>query len=457
MTMATLNPNLKSFWVDDNGKLRKARNRVLHGGRASSKSWELAGRGAGIAQQYKTRFLCVRRYQNKIKDSVYTLIKNQIDNFKLHGFDIQSNMIGHENGSEFVFYGIERNLEEIKSFEGADILWIEEAQNLTAEQWEILEPTIRSEGSEIWLSFNGRIVSDFVWQRFIVDPPKNTIVREINYLENPFLSATLLDTINEMKVRNFEQYEHVYLGKPLSGDDQAIIKRSWIDAAIDFHLRTDIDMTGQNTVGYDVADSGDDKNATVSSNGQIVTGCEEWQGSENELKKSADRVRLLAIKENARIVYDSIGVGAHTGSTLQAEGFNDFVGFNAGGKVFKPNMKYEGVKQKEYFSNIKAQAWWLIADRFRNTFDYAENGNHNYKAEDLISIDSSVANINALISELMTPHKDFDKSGKVKVESKADLLKRGVKSPNRADSFIMAQSRGLLSQNRVSDLQVSGF
>jgi len=455
--MATLNPNLKGFWIGDTGKLRKARNRVLYGGRASSKSWEYAGRAAGIAQSYRTRFLCVRRYQNKIKDSVYTLIKNQIENFDLGGFDIQAASISHEIGSEFVFYGIERNLEEIKSFEGADVLWIEEAQNLTAEQWEVLEPTIRKEGSEIWLSFNGRIVTDFVWQHFIVNTPPNTIIRNINYTENPFLSESLLAIIKRMKDRNFEQYEHVYLGKPLSGDDRVIIKRAWVDAAIDFHLRTDLDLSGSNTVGYDVADSGDDENATVSSNGNIVIGCNQWQGGENELKKSADRVRLLAIKENAHVIYDSIGVGAHTGSTLQAEGFNEFTGFNAGGKVFKPKLNYEGVKQKDYFSNIKAQAWWMIADRFRNVYDYSENGNTNYKPDELISISSDVDGLEALISELCTPLGDFDKAGKVKVESKSDLLGRGIKSPNRADSFIMSQSKGLLSRNRVSELPVKGF
>ena len=127
---ATLNPQLKSFWVKD-GKLRKARNRVLYGGRASSKSWEFAGRIAQIAQEYKTRVLCVRRFQNKIKESVYTLIKDQIDNFEFGGYKKLATTIEHENGSEFVFYGIERNIDEIKSFEGADVLWIEEAHNLT--------------------------------------------------------------------------------------------------------------------------------------------------------------------------------------------------------------------------------------------------------------------------------------------------------------------------------------
>jgi len=455
--MATLNPNLKDFWVDDSGKLIQARNRVLHGGRASSKSWELAGRIAQIAQEYKTRVLCVRRFQNKIKESVYTLIKDQIDNFEFGGYRKLATTIEHENGSEFVFYGIERNIDEIKSFEGADVLWVEEAHNLTREQWEILEPTIRKQGSEIWLSFNPRLVTDFIWQNFIVNTPSNTVVKQINYTDNPFLSDTLKEKIEELKVKDVERYNHIYLGAPLSDDDAVIIKRSWVEAAIDFHLKYDGNMQGAKVVGYDVADSGDDKNAVAICDGTIITDCYEWQGGENELKKSADRVRIEAIKHNANVIYDSIGVGAHTGSTLQAAGFNNFAGFNAGGKVMKPTYKYNGVKQREYFSNIKAQAWWLVADRLRNTYDYLHNGNKNYSSDELISISSKINNIESLIAELTTPRRDFDKAGRVKVESKDDLKKRDVKSPNKADAFIMALSVSLTNSNRVSNLNFTGF
>lgn len=455
--MATLNPNLRSFWADDNGKLIKARNRVLHGGRASTKSWEFAGRAGQIGQKYKTRFLCVRRFQNKIKESVYTLIKNQIANFGFGGYTVLSSEIKHENGTEFVFYGIERNIEEIKSFEGADVLWIEEAHKLTKEQWKDLEPTIRKEGSEVWISFNGKFVSDFVWQEFIVSPPEDTIVRHINYDENPFLSDTMAKVIAQAKEKDYESYKHIYLGQPLSDEDQVIIKRSWIDAAIDLHLNTDLVMTGRKTVGYDVADSGDDLNSTTESDGSVVTYCDEWKGGENELRKSAKRVKVQAAKKDAIVIYDSIGVGAGTGSTLQDLDYGDFAGFNAGAKVLRPNRKYENVKQKDFFSNLKAQAWWMVADRLRNTYDYVVNGNKAYQADDLISISSKINNIEGLITELTTPYKDFDKAGRVKVESKADLAKRGVKSPNKADSFIMSQSITLISQNRIDDIDISGF
>ena len=455
--MATLNPKLKDFWLDDKGKLRKARNRVLHGGRTSSKSWELACRASQLGQKYRTRFLCVRRFQNKIKESVYTLIKNQIDNFGFQGYDVQASTIKHSNGSEFVFYGIERNIEEIKSFEGADVLWVEEAQNLTRDQWDILEPTIRKKGSEIWLSFNGRLVTDFVWQYFIVNTPKNTIVRHINYTDNPFLSETMMEVIDELKASDYDRYEHVYLGKPLSDSEKTIIKRKWLDAAVDFHLEYDGDMTGQKIVGYDLADSGDDLNSKTLMDGSVCLYCDEWKGGEDELTKSAKNVRMMAKKNDALIIYDCIGVGAGTGSTLNDLDYRNHAKFNAAGKVIKPIRKYEGIKQKDFFSNLKAQAWWLVADRLRKTYDYKVNGNHKHQSSDLISISSKINNIEGLLTELSTPFKDFDKSGRVKVESKADLKDMGVKSPNKADSFIMAASRSLVSQSKVNELDITGF
>ena len=435
--MATLNPNLKSFWFNEEDQcLIKSRNLVLYGGRASSKSWEYAGRLAQVGQEYKTRALCVRRYQNKIKDSVYTLIKNQIDNFDMGGYRVLASSIENNNGSEFAFYGIERNTDEIKSFEGADILWIEEAHNLTSEQWEILEPTIRKEGSEIWISFNPRLITDFIYQRFIVNPPPNTRSQLVNYTDNPFLSSTLLSTIEAMKDEDFEQYQHIYLGVPLSDDDQAVIKRSWIEAAIDAHVKLDLDMSGRNTVGYDVADSGEDKNAVAIFDGAICKQVHEWKAPEDELISSA--LRAWSYVENGDLVYDSIGVGAHVGSTLKSKGYRRHRKFNAGAAVHNPLTEYApNIKNKDKFENLKAQAWQDVADRLRNTFN-AVNKGMKFRVDELISIRSDVNDLEALKTELCSPHKDYSKRGLDMVESKKDMAKRDIKSPNKADAFIMA-------------------
>lgn len=154
----TLNPVLKPFWR------AQARIRVLHGGRSSSKSWDAAGFAIFLAQRYKVKFLCTRQFQNKIEESVYSLLKIQIERFGLRDeFDILRNKIIHKTtGSEFLFYGLWRHIDEIKSLEGVDVCWIEEAHNLTKDQWDILEPTIRKEGSQFWIIFNPKLTNDFV-------------------------------------------------------------------------------------------------------------------------------------------------------------------------------------------------------------------------------------------------------------------------------------------------------
>lgn len=438
---ATLNPMLRDFWATP------ARNRVLHGGRSSSKSWDAAGFATFLADNYKLRILCVRQFQNKISESVYALLKIQIDRFGLRSrFDVQRNkIISTKTGSEFMFYGLWRSIDEIKSLESVDVLWIEEAHNLTEEQWKILEPTIRKEGSQVWVIFNPRLASDFTYQRFVVNPPPNTIVRQINYGENQFLSATMRGIIESAKAEDEEEFRHIYLGEPKSDDEAAVIRRSWVMASIDAHKRLGFEPTGAHRMGFDVADSGDDKCATVYAHGSVVSWADMWSGKEDELLKSCARVYQSALaRGRAKIIFDSIGVGASAGAKFgeinDARPPNDrltYDRFNAGGAVVRPDAIYaHGTRNRDMFSNIKAQAWWLLADRFKATYAAINGG--AYKPEDLLCLDSSMPNIEKLIDELCTPRRDYDPAGRVKVESKKDLAERGVKSPNLADALVMA-------------------
>ena len=392
---------------------------------------------ANIGAQCTTRFLCVRRFQNKIKDSVYSLIKSQIGNFDIGGYNVMATNIEHLNGTDFTFYGIERNTDEIKSFEGADILWIEEAHNLTKEQWEILEPTIRKEGSEIWISFNPKLVTDFIYKRFILNPPPNTITRLINYPDNPFISKTMLDVIQAVKDEDEDEHAHVYLGVPKSDDELSIIKRSWIEAAIDAHINLDIDMTGAQTVGFDVADSGTDKCAISVQNGGICEHVEEWKAGEDELNESTRRA--WSHVTNGRLSYDSIGVGANVGSTLVDMGVKKdrFGKFNAGGAVVNPKQEYsKGITNAEKFENLKAQAWRDVSDRFKNTYN-AINKGMKFNPSELISISSEIECIEKLKTELSTPRVRYSKRGLDMVETKDELKKREIESPNLADAFVM--------------------
>lgn len=441
----TLNPALRDFWK------APARNRVLYGGRASSKSWDAAGFATFLADNYKLRVLCVRQFQNRIAESVHTLLKIQIDRFGLlDRFKVLDNsIVNRETGSEFLFYGLWRSIDEIKSLEGIDILWIEEAHNLTEEQWKVLEPTIRKAGSQIWVIFNPKLATDFAYKRFVVSPPPDTIVRKINYNENPFLSDTMVRIIAAAQAEDQEEYEHIYEGVPKQDDDAVIIKRSWIMASIDADKTLGMEPRGHKRIGFDIADSGMDKCATIYAHGSAVSWADMWKAGEDELLKSCTRAYQSARERNASVTYDSIGVGATAGAkfgelnaVLKDTRRVNYSKFNAGGSVFRPESVYShGTKNKDMFANIKAQAWWLLADRFRNTYNAVRNG-EKFDDSDLISLSSDLPHLELLIDELSTPKRDYDQNGRVKVESKKDLAKREVPSPNLADALVMTFAPG---------------
>lgn len=445
----TLNPVLRGFW-----EAKGYRNRVLYGGRGSSKSWDAAGFAVYLADNYRLRFMCTRQFQNRIDESVYALLKIQIERFGLqHRFEIQkTKIINRVTGSEFLFYGLARNISEVKSTEGIDVLWLEEAHYLTAEQWEILEPTIRKDGSQVWVIFNPKLATDFAYKHFVINPPPRTLIRKINYDENPFLSRTFLELVEALKEKDYETYEHVYLGVPRADDERSVIKRAWLMSALDAHMKLGITPSGSRRIGFDIADAGEDACATVEAFGQLALQCDTWKGQEDELLKSCSRVHSQARLRGAEIIYDAIGVGAGAGAKfneLNAEGHPTIAHskFLAGGAVFRPDAKYgdSEVKNKDFFANVKAQAWWGVADRLRNTHNAVRDG-QKFDVADLIFIDGSMDHLEQLMDELSTPLRDYDKAGRVMVESKKDLAKREIASPNLADAFIMAFLPGVMKR-----------
>lgn len=440
--LATLNPILEDFWLEP------ARNKVLYGGRFSSKSWDAAGFSIFLADNYKLRILCARQFQNKIEESVYSLLKVQIERFGLKDrFRILNNKIENiHTGSEFLFYGLWRNIDEIKSLEGVDICWLEEAHNVTQEQWEILEPTIRKEFSQFWIIFNPKLTTDFVYRRFVTNPPPNTVVRKINYPDNPFLSNTALAVAAAAKEEDEENYNHIYLGQPREDDDDVIIKRSWVMAAIDAHKQLGFEPQGERKVGFDVADDGNDKCANVEAYGSVILDAEEWKAGEDEILLSCTKTYDRAMQSQAHIVYDSIGVGATAGAKFAElnENRNLFLKyskFNAAHAVWQPKSMYNRtqVTNQDMFANLKAQCWWLLADRFRNTYN-AIKRNQKFEVSELISLSSDCPHLEKIIDELVAPKQQRTPDGKFKVESKDDMRKRGVPSPNLADALVMSQA-----------------
>lgn len=350
-------------------------------------------------------------------------------------------------GSEFMFYGIKNNPTKIKSLEGIDICWMEEAEAVSKESWEILIPTIRKPGSEIWVSYNPKNILDDTHQRFVISPPDDICLLTVNYTDNPWFPDVLRLEMEECKRKDYDLYLHIWEGEPVADSDMAIIKPSWIAAAVDAHLKIGFEASGRKRIGFDVADEGEDSNATTLAHGSVVTDCQQW--NKGDVITSADRVRNYAEEVRAsEIVYDSIGVGAGVKAHLKRVCRIPATGFNAGESVFKPEAKYaEGKTNKDMFSNIKAQAWWGVRDRFYNTWRVVKHLEANpddrdfvkqFSDDQLISLSSGIKQLEYLKAELSRPWVDYDNNGRVKVESKKDMKKRGIPSPNMADSLIMA-------------------
>lgn len=448
MSHYALNPHLRSFWR------AQKRYKVLYGGRASSKSHDAAGMAVYLAANFTVKIMCARQFQNRIDESVYTLLKDKIEHSPwARDFEILKNSIRNKKtGSEFLFYGIARNLNEIKSAEGIDILWLEEAHYLTKDQWEVIEPTIRRKGSQVWIIWNPDELMDFVYQNFVVNPMEDSIQMLMNWEMNPFLSDTMLKVIAEAYKRNRKDAEHIYGGIPKTGGDKSVISLEYILASINAHKVLGWEPSGQKVIGFDIADDGDDKNATSSVHGNVIVGLEEWEGLEDQLLKSSTRVWKRAQTFGASVNFDSIGIGAHAGSKFSelneaSESFKlSYSPFNAGGGVPNPDAVYmelphTKILNKEQFSNAKAYWWANVADRFRKTYE-AVRMDVKHPHDELISIDEDSIPpklLKQLCQELSAPRKDIDTMGKFKVESKIDMKKkRGIKSPNVADAVIMS-------------------
>jgi len=191
-----------------------ARTKVAYGGRGSTKSWTFARALLALAGSKKLRILCAREFQNSITESVHRLLKEQIDAMGIGWFfTVQQNSIFGLNGSEFIFSGIRNNPQKIKSTEGIDIVWVEEAETVSSASWDILIPTIRKAGSEIWITFNPRDASDPTYKRYVLNPPPDCISKEVNWRDNPWFTDELKKEMEYMRSVDVDAYNHIWEGK----------------------------------------------------------------------------------------------------------------------------------------------------------------------------------------------------------------------------------------------------
>ena len=212
---------------------QQSRYKIVHGGRGSGKSWTVARLLVLLAATKPVRVLCARETQKSIQESVHRLLKDQIETLGLSDkFDIQETRILGVNGSDFSFAGIrQQGIANLKSFEGTDIVWVEEAQVVSKRSWDVLIPTIRKPGSEIWITFNPELDSDETYSRFVTDPPTGALVIACNWSDNPWFPAELEAERLDWLKRDPVGYETVWNGRCRPAVEGAIYAQE-IDAVV---------------------------------------------------------------------------------------------------------------------------------------------------------------------------------------------------------------------------------
>ena len=206
------------------GIFKPYRYKVFHGGRGSGKSWSVA-RALLVQGAEKTlRVLCTREVQKSIKQSVHTLLVDQIQELNLgYFYKVTETEIRGLNNTTFSFSGLATHtVESVKSFEGMDRVWVEEAQTVSKKSWDILTPTIRKPESEVWVTFNPDLDTDETYQRFVVNPPPDSLVVPINWDSNPWFPEVLDKERLHCLHTNPKDYENIWGGKPKTVVDGAI-------------------------------------------------------------------------------------------------------------------------------------------------------------------------------------------------------------------------------------------
>lgn len=199
------------------------RHYCYHGGRSSAKSTTVATDLAVLGSSKKIRVLCCREVQNSIAESVHRLLADVIQKYNLPGWEITRETIRNVNSSEFIFKGLRGNAQSIKSLEGIDICWVEEAQTVSKESIDILIPTIRKPGSYFIWTFNRLTDNDPVWERIAGSPDERTYVRQVNSDEvEKLLSPEIIAEREKMRAENPELFEHVWLGMPLTANTGSV-------------------------------------------------------------------------------------------------------------------------------------------------------------------------------------------------------------------------------------------
>lgn len=356
-------------------------------------------------------------------------------------FTVLENVIRcNDTGAEFVFFGLRSNVTQIKSLEGADIVWVEEAESVTEKSWDVLIPTVRKPGSEIWISFNPDDELDDTYQRFVVKPPKGALVVKVTWRDNPWFPVELKQEKDELEKANYKKYLWIWEGECNQSYTDSIIQPEWFEAAIDAHVKLGIKPQGIKSVGFDPADEGEDEKALAYRHGIVLLNLEGWL--EGDLDDATEKAYSFCEDNHVDdFVYDSIGIGAGVKVKMKKnvgkKGIS-ITGFCGSETVRHAKHKYmEDKTNEDMFKNLRAQFIWYLRDRFENTYKAVVKGEY-IDPEHLISISSTIDKDTLHKFRKETTRIERKRGGLgnafVQIISKADM----DESPNLFDAVVYA-------------------
>lgn len=438
-----INPPLVQTPAKLRGLYLPCRYKAMYGGRGSGKS-----RGACDALITKTmesskRVVCCREVQKTIKESVKKLLEDSIRRlglmqyYYITDYQIRSRI----NDSEFIFIGLSHNPEStVKSLEGCDIAFVEEAQTVSQTSLDILIPTIRKPGSEIWFVWNPRNIADPVQQLFLSSKgaPPNCWLQRVNWRDNPWFFETALNEERLWCKKNDpDKYLNIWEGEPIGDNQQfAVLPYSWLLKCVGAHKTLDWDCGGIHHAGLDVADDGNDMNAYARRTSSLLHGVETWRSE--YLWQTAKKADMRNQQHSVmRCFYDAGGLGAGIKSEVSKleNEYTRYRPFLFGGSVEGADNPYtKGITNGDFFAKLNAQAWWNLRLRAENTLRLLDGQPVDLDRCFFISSDNmSEIEQNQLLIELSQCVYD-DSTGKIKVDKAPD----NKPSPNMADAVVMA-------------------
>jgi phage terminase large subunit len=431
---------------------KSKRFKIAIGGRGSGKSMTIADICLMDAQTKLVKTACFREYQNSIDDSVHSLLSDEIERLELVGFDVQEKRLSYDGQELFKFKGLARNSEGIKSMHGFKRFWVEEAQTISYKSLRALTPTLREEGSEIWMTANLQSSADPFSQRFIKPYEKELLkngyyeddlhlIIVVNHSDNPFFPEVLQkEMAHDKRTLSTAEFLHIWEGHYNDEVAGSIISVDWFNAAIDAHIKLGFAGKGALTATFDPSDEGGDAKGYCLRHGSVILDVAESQmGDVNE---GCDWATNKAMEANADyFVWDCDGLGV----SLKRQIAQEFTGkkitevmFKGSQKADRPKETYQDGKSNEHtFKNKRAQYYWRLRDRFYNTYRAITKGEY-IDPDELISISSNISDIDVLRAEVCRIPKKPNANGLIQIKSKIEMKAMGINSPNLADALMMS-------------------